>query len=212
MIKIKRLIIKNQNFSLVAGFTLIEVLVSSAILVILAAGFIGLQYITSQHQVSAWKNYLNVEAANTSLSTLVRELRDARQSNTGAYLLETPNDQEVIFYSDYDYDDQVERIHYSLTGTQLSKGVIEPTGSPVTYPTASEKIKIVTDIVRNGSTPIFYYYNTDWPSDNENNPLVPASRISDTRQIKIYIRTNYKDNDSENDYILETFARLRMLD
>src|SRR4030043_476039 len=127
------------------GFTLIEVLVSSAILVILAAGFIGLQYITSQHQVSAWKNYLNVEAANNSLSLIARELRDARQSETGAY-------------------------------------------------------------------PVFSYYNSDWPSDTENNPLAPASRISDTREIKIYLKTNYKNNDSDNDYILETFVRLRMLD
>ncbi|OGM09483.1 hypothetical protein A2159_00960 [Candidatus Woesebacteria bacterium RBG_13_34_9] len=194
------------------GFTLIEVLVSSAILVILAAGFIGLQYITSQHQVSAWKNYLNVEAANNSLSLIARELRDARQSETGAYPLQTTNDQEIIFYSDYDYDGQAERIRYTLTGNQLSKGVIEPSGTPVSYPTINEKVKLATDIVRNGAIPVFSYYNSDWPSDTENNPLAPASRISDTREIKIYLKTNYKNNDSDNDYILETFVRLRMLD
>ncbi|KKQ98399.1 MAG: hypothetical protein UT24_C0004G0021 [Candidatus Woesebacteria bacterium GW2011_GWB1_39_12] len=193
------------------GFTLIEVLVSAAILVILAAGFLGLQFIISQNQVTAWRNYLAIEAANLSLSNLSRELRDARQSGTGGYPLEVPNDQEIVFYSDIDYDEEIERVRYTLSGTELTKGVIEPVGEPATYPADTEKTKIVTDIVRNASNPVFYYYNSDWPTDTTNNPLPSNLRISDTRQIKIILITNPKADSPEFDFRLESDVRLRML-
>ncbi|OGM60922.1 hypothetical protein A3A75_02425 [Candidatus Woesebacteria bacterium RIFCSPLOWO2_01_FULL_39_10] len=194
-----------------SGFTLIEVLVSAAILVILAVGFLGLQYIISQNQVTVWRNYLSIEDANFSLSIMARELRDMRQSDTGAYPLEVANDQEIVFYADVDYDGEIERVRYTFSGTDLTKGVIEPTNPPVSYPSGSEKVRVITDIVRNASDSIFYYYNSDWPTDTVNNPLPQASRISDTRQIKIILKTNPKANDANNDYILESDIRLRML-
>ena len=134
-----------------------------------------------------------------------------KQSDTGAYALEVVNDTEIVFYSDIDYDGETERVRYSLTGSNLIKGVIEPEGEPVTYPSSSEKQRVVTNIVRNNTTPFLYYYNADWPADSVNNPLPQAERISDTRQIKIYIRTNPKQNDVSNDFILESDTRLRML-
>lgn len=110
------------------GFTLIEILVASAILVILAFGFLGLQYIIGQNQVSVWKNYLSIEYANMTLSAISRELRDARQSDTGDYLLEKADDNEIIFYSDTDQNGSVERVRYTLSGNQLIKGIIKPSG------------------------------------------------------------------------------------
>lgn len=193
------------------GFTLIEVMVAAAILVILAFGFLGLQYIIGQNQVSVWKNYLSIEDANMTLSTISRELRDARQSDTGGYLLETASNNEIIFYSDIDYDGSAERIRYSLSETQLIKGIIKPVGMPAVYPPEDEKIRVVTDIVRNETTPIFYYYNSEWPEDTDNNPLPEDLRISETTQVRIMLRTNPKKDDSKNDYVLESNVRLRMI-
>jgi len=194
-----------------AGFTLIEVLVSSAILVILAMGFLSIQYVLSQNQVSAWRNYLSIESANVAMSAIVHELRDARASDIGSYTLEVANDQEIIFYSDYDYDGVVERIRYSLSGYNLTKGIVEPSGSPLSYPLASEKTKVVSDIVQNATQPIFYYYNSDWPSDTTNNPLTASDRIAEARQVKIILITNADPDDTKNDYVLESDVRLRML-
>lgn len=194
-----------------SGFTLIEVLISAALLVILASGFIGLQYIMSQNQVTAWKSYLSIEAANTAISSFSKEARDMRPSETGAYPLQTAGDKEIIFYSDIDHDGTIERVRYTLSGNTFQKGVIKPISNPVSYPPASEKVKVLTDIVRNGTNPVFYYYNLDWPTDTTNNPIPQADRISDTRLIKIKLMTNPKANDSENDYILETDLKLRML-
>lgn len=203
--------VKNNKPTYQKGFTLIEILVASAILVILAFGFLGLQYIIGQNQVSVWKNYLSIEHANMTLSTLSRELRDARQSDTGGYLLEMTDDDEIIFYSDIDHDGSVERVRYTLSGNQLIKGVIEPAGEPALYPLDAEKTRSVTDIIRNGSTPIFYYYNSAWPEDTENNPLPQEQRISETTQVKVFLMTNPKTNDADNDYLLESDVRLRMI-
>jgi len=193
------------------GFTLIEILVSTALIVILAMGFLGIQYILSQNQTSTWRSYLAIESANVSVSGIVKEIRDARESDIGSYPLVTANDQEIIFYSDYDSDGEVERVRYTLSGTDLTKGVIEPSGSPISYPLVNEKTKVVSDIVQNGTQPVFYYYNSDWPTDTTNNPLVQASRIAEARQVKIILITNAKPEDTKNDYTLESDVRLRML-
>ena len=202
---------KKDNKNNVRGFTLIEILVASAIMVILAVAFLGIQYILSENQTSAWRNYLSIENANGAVSVLAKELRSATVSEIGSYPLEVANDQEIIFYSDCDYDGEVERIRYTLSGTILIKGVVEPTGDPLTYDSGGEKQKNVTEIVRNSTYPVFYYYNSGWPTDTANNPLALANRISDTRQVKIDLRTNPDPNDPSFDYILESDVKIRML-
>lgn len=192
------------------GFTLIEVLVSAAILVILGAGFLGFQYILSQNQIAAWNSYLTVEDANGITSQFVRELRDAREGENGNYPLIQAGDQEIIFYSDTDYDTVVEKIRYTLTSGTLTKGTTEPTGSPPTYSSDNEKTKVLTQFIRNGSDPIFYYYNKDWPNDTTNNPLPEGERVSQARLILVSLTVNSQD-DPDSDYLVESYAKIRML-
>src|SRR4030042_210479 len=192
-----------------SGFTLIEVLVASAILVVLAFGFLSMQYIIGQNQVSVWRNFLSIDATNTAVSEIVKELRNSRESDAGTYPLEVTGDQEIVFYSDYDYDSSVERVRYTLSGNTLTRGIIKPQGSPAVYLPANERTKVVSDIIRNGSNPVFYYYNGEWPEDTVNNPLIPADRISNTRLIKIILKANPKANNSGNDYVLESNVNIR---
>ncbi len=192
------------------GFTLIEVLVASAILVLLAFGFLGLQYIISQNQVTVWRDYLSIDSANSALNTIIKELRNIQESENGSYPLEKAEDQEIIFYSDYDNDGKVERIRYTLSDSNLLKGVIKPTGIPATYPIANEKTKIISEIIRNESEPIFFYYNSNWPEDTVNNPLIQSERISKTRLIKIVLKANPRKSDSRNNYLLESATNIRV--
>ncbi len=197
---------KYQNQS---GFTLIEILVSSAILVLLGSGFLGLQYIISQNQTTAWSNYQSIEDANTVVAGVSKELRNASQSEIGAYFLETAGDQELIFYSDYDLDGVVERIRYTLNGSSLVKGVVEPTGDPAVYDLGTEKQRNITEIARNGINPVFYYYNSNWPTDTLNNPLAEVDRIAETTYIGIILITNPNPNLAEFDYTIESNVKLR---
>ncbi len=191
------------------GFTLIEVLVASAILVVLAFGFLSMQYIIGQNQVSVWRNFLSIDATNTAVSEIVKELRNSRESDAGTYPLEITGDQEIVFYSDYNYDGLVERVRYTLSGNTLTRGIIEPQGSPAVYLPANERTRVASDIIRNGTSPVFYYYNAEWPQDLVNNPLSAADRISNTRLIKIILKANPKASNSENDYVLESNVNIR---
>lgn len=192
------------------GFTLIEILIAMALTSILGLGVLSLQVILAQNRLVVWRNYISIEEANSNVSMLVREIRNLRPADNAAYPLERAWDQEIIFYSDIDFDGHSEKVRYSLSGTQLTKGVIEPTGYPATYPSANEKVKVVTQNIRNGANPIFYYYNGDWPQDQVNNPLPTPSRLSDTKLMKVYLELNTEDDPSKN-FILESYVQLRML-
>jgi prepilin-type N-terminal cleavage/methylation domain-containing protein len=194
------------------GFTLIEILVSTGILVILGMGLLGLQYVISKNQVTAWTSFSSIESANNSVTQISKELRNATESDNGAYPLDTLLDSEIIFYSDVDYDNVVERVRYTLSGNNFIRGITDPSGDPTNYDTATEKTTTISDIVRNGSDPVFYYFNGDYPTDTVNNPLTQGSRIAETRYVKIYLRTNTKTGAPDEDYILEGEIKIRMLE
>ena len=90
-------------------------------------------------------------------------------------------------------------------GTELKKGVIEPTGDPVQYPSSQEKISIITSYVRN-APPIFKYFD----SNGAEITSVPA-RLADTKLMKIYLVINVNPNRPPNDFELESFVQLRNL-
>ncbi len=194
-----------------SGFTLIEVLITAVITVILGGGILSLIYITTQSRLVTFKNLLNIEETNSQVSLMVRDLRNIQTGENAAYPMERARDQEMIFYSDIDYDGVTEKVRYSLTGTQFVKGVIEPIGYPATYPPANEKVRVLSDNVRNGANPIFYYYNGDWPADTANNPLAEPVRLSDTKLMKVFLELNTKNNDADNNFILESYTQLRIL-
>jgi prepilin-type N-terminal cleavage/methylation domain-containing protein len=193
------------------GMTLIEILIALAITSVLGLGIVSLQYILSKNQLLVINSYKSVDEANVSVASFIREIRAARSSDNGAYLLEKVDDQEIIFYSDIDYDGSAEKISYSLSGTNLIKGVIEPNGYPPTYPQGSKILTTLSTNVRNGAAPVFYYYNSSWPQDTVNNPLILSKRLSDTRIVKIYLILNTQPDDPNKNFILESFAQVRML-
>lgn len=196
----------NQN-----GFTLVEVLVGFLLLLALGLAITGLNAAISQNQLVVWQNYINVDQANAYMNNLVRELRTARNADNGAYPLETAGDQEISFYADLDFDNQTEKVRYYLAGTSLFKGIIEPSGQPPTYSSDQEKLIKLTEYVRNGSTPIFTYYNGDWPADTEQNPLTSSARLAETELLRLYLRLNTQSEKPDEDFILESYTQIRML-
>jgi prepilin-type N-terminal cleavage/methylation domain-containing protein len=195
----------------IRGVTLIEVLLVMAITSVLGIGLVSLQFILGKNQVFIINSYKSVDDANLSVTSFIREIRAAQESDNGAYLLVSLNDQEIIFYSDIDYDTSVERVRYYLSGTDLIKGITEPTGYPAQYPQDQERLTTLTTNIRNEASPVFYYYNSNWPDDILNNPLPQNLRLSDTRIVRIYLVVNTQPNNPNADYTLESFSQIRML-
>lgn len=190
---------------------MLEVIVASVLILALGIAILGLQTLLNKNQLWIWQNYLSINQTNNAVQNLVRELRSARQGDNGAYPLETALDQEICFYSDIDFDGATEKIHYFLDGTKLMKETTEPQGFPATYPEVNKKTILVTDLVRNGYTPVFQYYNGNWPEDEENNPLSIPVRLSDTKLMRVYLRLNPVNDAPNQDFILESYVQMRML-
>lgn len=196
---------------LMTGFTLIEMTVGISIMAMIGLAVLGLQYIIGQSQTTLFNQSIKVEIANTSIAAILREIRTARSGENGAYVIETGENQSFVFYSDVDFDGQTEKIRYFLEGTELKKGVIQPTGFPATYPMEDEVIRIVAENVQNSTLPIFYFYNSDWPEDVANNPLATPVDSDNVRMVRVYLRINTKPEDTDNDYVLDSFAQIRTL-
>ncbi len=203
----KNNILKNTKSQQV--FTFVETLVSLFLIVFIGLLLIVLQHFIYQSQIDAFQNYINIDQTNSIVQTLIRELRNIRLGEDGAYHLVDASDQQIVFFSDIDYDGEAERVKYYLTGTDLYKSTIEPVGYPVTYPTANEVTILLTKFVRNGVNPIFYYYNDSWPTDTINNPLV-INRLAETKIIRVYLELNSNAGQTDN-FVLESFSQPRML-
>lgn len=210
----KNLLIKEKdktNIFFEKGFTLVEVSIVIVLLLVVVGAIFGLQYSIGKNQLVVWKNYVNLNDTNSTLQEMMREIRSAQVSASGAYPLEKLEDNEIIFYSDSDYDSVIEKIRYTRSGTNLVKGVTKPTGQPPAYSVENEKVKTVSEYIRNGTQPVFYYYNGNWPTDVTNNPLSQNLRLASTRGIACYLKMNESENDSRNDLIMQSFAQIRVL-
>lgn len=152
-----------------------------------------------------------IKEAQKGIKTMVKEIREARTGDNGAYALVKADDQEFIFYSDIDQDNDIERVRYFLNGTDFIKGVIEPSGNPITYIEQNEATSTLSQYVQNGGDPIFYYYNGDWPGDIINNPLPTPSRLVDTKLMRVYLKINITPDRSPTYFELESSTQIRNL-
>lgn len=201
---------KIKNF----GFTLLEIVFYLGIFLI--ATFITTAYMSSSYRTLRFGNELNaaIRSAQKGVDTMVKEIREARTADNGAYALVKADDHEFIFYSDIDQDDAVERVRYFLNGTDFIKGVVKPTGTPLSYPVdpvANETTFVLSEYVRNGSAPIFYYYDGDWPGDDINDFLPTPSRLVDTKLMRVYLKINVNPLVQPGDFELESSAQIRNL-
>ncbi len=193
------------------GYTLIEILMAMGIVMFVIVAVVGIQLIVREAEVFSLNTLLTVDHGNGVVAEMARTMRNSRSADNGAFVLEQLNDQEVIFYGNSDDDDQTERIRYFLEGSNLKQGVIEPTGFPIEYPVGNEQVKILTEYVSNSTTPIFYYYNGDYPADQTNNPLPAAQRLSETTFVKVVVVVNANPDNPQGEYQLESFAQIRNL-
>jgi hypothetical protein len=176
-----------------SGLTVVEIVIvvgiTVSILMVLVR-FLAIGYPLSK---TTYLQARSTETARLQLKRIVKMLREARESDTGSYPLAEIGAQKIIFYADVDADDVTERVRLELSGTQLLKGILEPTGDPLEYDVTNETEVVIVANIRNGADPIFTYYSGDYPAD-----VTPLSS-SDLGDVK-YVGFNIKvDADSAVD-------------
>ncbi len=140
-----------------AGFTLLELLIAMALIggITLFIGIFGNDL--ANYNIRLNTSILAQQEMHQTLQIMVPEIRSAAQSNTGNYPIEQAATGTLIIYSDIDANGTYDRVRYFLEGSTLKKGVVKPTGDPLSYNTSTEKF---SDLVHAmiGSQ-IFSYYD-----------------------------------------------------
>jgi hypothetical protein len=152
-------------------------------------------------------------AVSQGVNEIVSYLRKARQGDDGSYPLKSAANNDLVVFSDYDKDGITERLHFYKSGNQVMMGWRKPTGSlPRTYAAGDQGTKIISSIIVNdASTPIFYYYNKDYPGNSTNNPVPPPINVADVRLVEIFLKININPNRAPDSMELRSFAELRNL-
>jgi prepilin-type N-terminal cleavage/methylation domain-containing protein len=188
--------IKLQNKK---GFTLIETMFAMAVFVLI----VGALTLFSRN-IWIYGNYVSTGLSDSNngryvLKKMVYEIRGATTADTGSYVVALATANSFTFYSDIDSDGLVDKVRYFLNGTQLQKGVIEPTGSPLTYVSGNEIISTLLPNVANAS--IFDYYDKNY--DGTTAALTSPISIPAVRLVKITISI---DKDPNRAPVTTTFS------
>lgn len=98
----------------IKSFTLIETVVTIfvfTLLISVASALILMLYRTHSFE---WQQSLAVSEAKRGIEIMVKEIREAKEGDNGAYPIEKADDKEFIFYSDVDNDGKTEKLRYFL--------------------------------------------------------------------------------------------------
>ena len=180
-----------ENFgSRANGFTLVELIVSTFIFAIIAGGVAIFSAYYFRNYSFSFDEAQVVNQAQYGMTTLLREIREARSGDNGAWPLVQTDDNTFIFYSDVTNDGRSDRVRYFLNGKTVQKGVIQPTQVPVSYPAQNEVVTNIATNVDTSTGPLFKYYNGNWPGDLVNNPLPASQRQLNTRYVEVNLTIN----------------------
>lgn len=194
------------------GFTLVEVTVSIFIFALLSIGVIELvSGILAQSNKQSIV-LADVDSARRAAYQFSNELRNAGTANSGAYSIAQADDQIFMFYSNISGSGSLiySRIRYFISNNSIYKGVLNPIGT--TYDPANEVVTPVLGDLANGSSPLFYYYDTNYNATTSNNALTQPVNINRIRFVKInMVITNRGGVSSGTTYTISNGASVRNL-
>lgn len=189
------------------GFTILEltIVMGIAALIFTTAGVFSVSILRYNRTMSS---QIDVERQSRQfMKQFSHELRTASSSSLGGYSIETANATSLVFYANIDSDDLRERVRYYLNGTSLMRGVINPSGVPLTYNPAEETTFVVVEGVRNSD--IFSYYDQVYAATET--PLALPVTVSDIRLVHVKIVIDYNTSEPPGAITIESSATIRNL-
>lgn len=177
------------------GFSLAEIVVVVGILGMIMVAVSGFQRDTFVNTKFAMDSLSTTQDSRNILRMMVRELRTSSSGNDGSYPLISAATSTISFYSDVDADGLKDKVRYYIATTTLKKGLIKPTGSPLTYVAANEVFSTLAYNLKNStSTPLFEYYDNAYAGTSS--PLTQPVNISNVRLVKINLIVDVDPNKS----------------
>ena len=157
-------------FNKKSGFTVAELIVSLAILVIIATIITTFQrdvFMINRGLVVQLKAQDDIRK---TIEGMTAEMRNMSPSELGGYPIEAAEASSFIFYSDIDSDSIAERVRYFIDGDNLKKGIVEPTGDPLEYVIGNEVVSVIAENLTSQAKPLFGYFNRTYVGEEEEAP------------------------------------------
>lgn len=188
---------------------MLEVIISIAIFT--AATLMVAAYIIQGYRANrfAMQQSDAIDYARRGITSMTKEIREADFSDLGSYPIASATNQSLIFYSNVDTDDAVEKVRYYLENTNFKKGVTKPSGNPLSYASGTEVTSVIAQYVRNGADPLFYYYPGDYPSSTA--PLATPANPNQVKLVELRLRVNIDPALAPEEFILKNFIQVRNL-
>jgi len=175
---------KNTILKARPGFSLLEILI-----VVMIATSIVLVVSNLNGNVSLLNGLVSSELqsksdVNQTMQIITAEIQSAAPSANGSYPIDAASTSSFAFYADINRDGGVEHIRYFIASSSIYKGVIEPTGTPATYPTSTELVTDIIDkVVIPSSTPLFSYYDASYTGTQS--PMSSPVIIQNIRLVQV---------------------------
>lgn len=187
------------------GLTLVETVVWVAIFALIIPAIAASVLYFYRTNKYALEQSSAVTSAQRGMDKMVRTIREAAYGSDGAFPIVSIGANDLVFYADTDSDPLIEKVHYFLSGTDLSQGIVDPAGDPPSYGGA-EAVSTLSDYVRNqGQTATFNYYDKDGAE------ITDYSNRTAVRFVKMSVIVNVDPNRLPNQLTLSSSAALRNL-
>ncbi len=198
------------------GFSLLEIMVAMAIIMVITIGAASLIIYGQRNNARLWDKLSLQSDGRRALSEFVNVARRAEESSTGAYPVFSAKRYEFIFYANDDQDSLRERIRFYLDQNNniFYKGVVKPSGDPLTYDLGNETSRLLATNVINddNGTDVFTYYDESYNGVGTPLPFV-ADTASSTMVHVVRVNLDFEKVTASNSTTLslESVAHIRNL-
>jgi len=192
-----------------SGFTLVELVVSVGIfgMIILVVSTLQITIFT-QSKLSQGRNAVNQQSL-IALHNFASEVRAAETPYDGSFPIASATGSTVSFYADVNGNGIIERIRYSVENGELRRGIIIPTGQPLSYDPLSEKVATIISNVLN-TPPYFTYYGSSYDGSTSTPALAQPVSTSNVRLVQMQLQIDPHVR-GQSVRTLETSAMVRSL-
>ncbi len=188
------------------GLTFIETLVWVAMIAVIFQAIASTLLYFYKTNAYGLEQATAVTSAQRGLEQVVRTIREGAYSSQGAFPIHSIAANDIVFYADVDSDSLIERVHYYIQGTDLIRGVLDPSGNPPDY-VGTETTTIISDYVRNTTNNIttFRYY------DELGSEITNYNNWTAVRFVKVTLAINVNPITLPNQLTLNSSAAIRNL-
>lgn len=192
------------------AITLIEILIVTGIFSFVSMFAFNFFYDMLTYNRSLQDSLIVSYSAGKTLQTMSAEIRAAGPSVTGAFPIAEATTTAFTFYSDINGDGLREQIRYSVSGTDLMKRTISPSGNPLGYVMSSAATTTIAESVRSTST-IFAFFDSAFNGVTSTSSLPLPVNVQLIRMVRINLIIDRDIRKSPEPIVVQTQTVIRNL-